>query len=211
MVAMASLAVLVAISRPAHGSNCAGTSTGFVPLTDLGSGTYHGFPGGLYGASSNARPAVHESHGIGIANALVPLDTLGHPDPNGSIVFVSIGMSNCTQEFSTFLPIANADPQINPRVKLIDCAVGGQSADVIRNPAAAYWDSVRTRLRGHGSSPAQVQVVWSKEANRQPTGAFPASADSLTWNMGAVVRNITTLLPNTKLAYLTSRDRKSVV
>ena len=159
MVAMASLAVLVAISRPANGSNCAGTSTGFVPLTDLGSGTYHGFPGGLYGAGSNARPAVHESHGIAIANALVPLDTLGQPDPNGSIVFVSIGMSNCTQEFSTFLPIANADPQINPRVKLIDCAVGGQSADVIRNPAAAYWDSVRTRLRGHGSSPAQVQVV----------------------------------------------------
>ena len=201
----AALATFIAVPVAALASDCSVTSVGFTPLNDLGTGLYRGVPGGLYGNGSNVRPAAHDSSGIAIANALVPLDTLGHLDPNGRIVMVSIGMSNCTFEYSTFIPIANADPHKNPRVLLIDCAEGGQSADLIRNPASAYWDTVRTRLRAQHSSPAQVQVVWSKEANKAPTGSFPASADSLTWNMGSVVRNVKAFLPNVKLAYLTSR------
>src|SRR5205085_8298511 len=120
------LALVVASATAARASNCAGTSTGMIPLIDLGTGLYHGYPGGLYGAGSNVRPPAHDAAGIAIANALGPLDTLGAPDPAGRIVLISIGMSNCTQEFSTFVPIANADPQRDPHVRVIDCALGGQ-------------------------------------------------------------------------------------
>lgn len=187
-------------------ANCSGTSTGRTPLLDLGSGTYQGFQGGLYPGGSNVRPSAHDSAGLAIAQSIQPLDTLGHVDPaRGRIVFISIGMSNATQEFQTFVPKANADPLKNPRVLVVDCAVGGQAANVIRNPNAAYWDSVAARLRRAGSSPAQVQTLWIKQANAGPTGGFPAATESLRGNLATIARVLKQKLPNVKIAYLTSR------
>ena len=193
-------------ARAAHASNCAATSVGFVPLIDLGAGTYHGFPGGLYPGATNVRPPAHDSAGLAIARAIVPLDTLGNPDPaNGRIVLISIGMSNATQEFSTFVPLATSDPGRNPRLNVIDCAEGGQATQDIRTAGAPYWDTVAARLRAHGSAPLQAQVAWIKEARRSPTEPFPASADSLTNDLGTIVRILHAKLPNLRIAYLTSR------
>lgn len=186
-------------------ADCGGTSTGAIPLMDLGPSTYQGFAGGLYSGGSNQRPVAHEAAGVAIAESIVPLDTLGQPDPDGRIVFVSIGMSNATQEFSTFVPLANADPAKHPQVRVIDCAQGGQATQDIRHPDAPYWDHVATRLRLLGSSPAQVQAVWIKEARRGPTGSFPASAESLAHDLGRIVRLLRDELPNVRLAYFTSR------
>jgi len=187
-------------------ANCNNTSVGFVPLIDLGTGLYRGFEGGLYPGGSNHRPDAHTSAGLEIANAISPLDTLGIQDPaHGRIVLISIGMSNTTMEFQAFLPKLSADPTRNPRLLAVDCAVGGQAANIIRNPNAAYWDSVTARLRDAGSSLKQVQAVWLKEANADPTGTFPASADTLQWNLAAIVRILKQKLPNVKLAYVTSR------
>jgi hypothetical protein len=193
-------------ARGALASNCAGTSVGFVPLTDLGAGTYQGFVGGLYPGGTSFRPMAHESAGVAIARGIVPLDTLGNPDPvNGRIVLISIGMSNCTQEFSAFVPKAMNDPDRHPRLLVIDCAKGGQTAALIRNPGYWYWDTVATRLRGRGASPAQVQAVWIKEANAGPSGGFPSATLALMRDLGGVVRTIQDKLPNTSVAYLTSR------
>jgi hypothetical protein len=193
------------LASPARAVDCTRTSTGLVPLTDLGAGTYQGFPGGLYPGSANQRPPAHESAGVAIAQSLVPLDTLGQPDPNGRIVLVSIGMSNCTQEFSKFVPLAMGFAQRNPRLLVIDCAEGGQTARIVRDPTSAYWDTVAARLHAHGSSLAQVQAVWIKEANARPSGGFPAATDSLLWDLGGVVRTIEQKMPRTKLTYFTSR------
>jgi hypothetical protein len=197
----------VASAAPAaRAANCDSTSKGLVPLTDLGAGLYQGVPGGLYPGASNHRPFAHDAAGVAIANAIVPLDTLGQPDPaNGRVVFVSIGMSNCTQEFSAFVSKSNADPLRRTTVRAIDCAVGGQAANVIANIAAPYWDSVATRLRGRGSSPLQVQVAWVKEADASPTGGFGSSNDTLTSHLRRIVRNLHVKLPNLKLVYFTSR------
>jgi hypothetical protein len=172
----------------------------------LGPGLYQGYPGGLYPGGANQRPAAHDAAGVAIAQALVPLDTLGLPDPvGGRVVVISIGMSNCTQEFSAFVPKATNDPAKKPQVLVIDCAKGGQTAQAIRSPSAAYWDTVVTRLRGRGSSPAQVQVCWIKEANAQPSAGFPAAMLDLQDDLAAVVRVAKAKLANLKLAYLTSR------
>ena len=200
--------LLVSLGFPAQAAlaaNCAITSVGKTPLTDLGTGLYQGFSGGLYPGGSNTRPSAHESAGLSIAHSIVPLDTLGNPKSGGRVVLISIGMSNCTQEFSAFVPKSQADPQKRANVQAIDCALGGQSADIIQSATAAYWDTVLTRLRGHGSSPAQPQIVWIKEARRQPTGGFPESADSLLWNLGTIVRLIKQKLPNVRQCYITSR------
>ena len=186
-------------------SNCAGISTGRVPLTDLGAGLYQGYQGGLYSGGSNVRPAAHDAAGIAIANAIAPLDTFGVADPTGKVVVISIGMSNATQEFSTFVPIAMNDPLKKANVMTIDCALGGQTAALIKNPTYAYWDTVKTRLRGRRSSPAQVQVAWIKEADAGPTSGFPAATTTLSLEIGSIVRILKSQFPNIGLAYLSSR------
>jgi hypothetical protein len=201
------VAALLALGVPqlAGAKDCTRDSTGLIPLTDLGTGTYQSAQGGLYAGGSNTRPAAHEATGLAIAHSIGPLDTLGNPDPAGRVVVISIGMSNATQEFSAFVTKAMGDAQKRPNVLVIDCAQGGQAANVINNPNAAYWDFVAARLRTRGSSPLQAQVVWIKEANAGPTGGFPAATNLLMQNLGAIVRIIKDKLPNVRLAYLTSR------
>ena len=196
---------LVCADDSARASNCSVTSTGMIPLTDLGTGSYQGFQGGLYAGGSNTRPEAHGRAGLSIADSIVPLDTLGGSDPHGRVVIISIGMSNTTQEFSTFVPKAVADPQKRAEVLPIDCAKGGQAASDIADPNAAYWDTVYTRLRGHGSAPLQAQVVWLKEALRQPSSGFPAATVTLQTYLGTIVRILKQKLPNVRLCYLTSR------
>ena len=198
-------AVAAFLPNASLASNCDGWQTGLVPLTALGAGTYQGYQGGLYPGGSNTRPAAHDAAGLAIANAIAPLDTFGTADPNGRIVFISIGMSNTTQEFSTFVSAVDNDAYKDPSVLVIDCAKGGQTASIIKNPAAAYWDTVRTRLRGRGSSPLQVQVAWIKEANAGPTTGFPAATITLMKDLGSVVRTLKDQFPNVKIAYLSSR------
>ena len=98
------------LSTAALASDCTRTSVGFTPLTDLGAGTYMGEEGGLYPGGENAIPAAHEALLPRIGNATA-VDAAGNPDPvNGKIVLVSIGMSNTTNEWSVFMPTANAYP-----------------------------------------------------------------------------------------------------
>src|SRR5207248_7090796 len=42
-------------------------TSGMKPLPELGSGQYHGFPGGLYPEGKNTRPAAHEKAGVALA------------------------------------------------------------------------------------------------------------------------------------------------
>jgi hypothetical protein len=139
--------------------------------------------------ASTHGPALTEAAGLAIAQGLVPLDTLGQPDPvNGRVVLISIGMSNATQEFRRFVLLSDADALRRSTTRVIDCAVGGQAANVIDDPAVPYWDSVATRLRGRGSSPLQAQVAWIKQADFGPTGSFAVSSESLAVHLARIVR-----------------------
>jgi hypothetical protein len=199
------LAIAVLLPAEASAIDCTGTQTGLVPLTTLGTGTYQGYEGGLYPGGSNVRPASHDAAGIAIAHSIAPIDTFGNPAANGKVVVISIGMSNTTREFSTFVPVATGDPLKSPNVKVIDCAEGGQTAELIKDPAYQYWDLVKKRLRAQGSSPLQAQIAWIKEANAGPTTGFPAATTALMQDLGSVVRTLKQHLPNIRIAYLSSR------
>lgn len=207
LVAPIAVAVLclAAPSRPSA-KDCSRTSTGLVPIVDLGTGTHGGFEGGLYSGGSNARPPAHDAAGVAIASAIVPLDAAGAPDPvSGRIVLLSIGMSNTTQEFSTFVPLANAEPAKNPRVLLVDGAQGGQDAPTIANPSAAFWTNVDARLAAAGATGAQVQVAWIKEAVAGPSLPFPGHADELRGYLETICGILHDRFPNLRLAFLSSR------
>jgi hypothetical protein len=184
-------------------------STGLIPLTELGRSTYEGKQGGLYPEGRNERPSAHEEAGLRLARAVRPLDKNGQPSADGKIVLLSIGMSNTTQEFSTFKPLADADPAKNPKLVIVDGAQGGMTAAVITsasNPRyQTFWETVDARLTSAGVTPAQVQVVWEKEADAGPSSKFPAYAQTLSNELEQLAQILHDKFPNLRLAYNSSR------
>ncbi len=175
------------------------------PLTEMGKSLYKGYAGGLYPDTRNERPFPHDSAGRAIASAVVPLDTAGNADPAGRIVLLSIGMSNTTQEFSAFVPVADTFRLKNPSLTLVDGAQGGQTAAIIMDPSANFWSVVEQRLRQKSVTPMQVRAVWLKEADAGPTQGFPAYALTLKDELRRIVRFLPRKYPNLSLVYLSSR------
>ncbi len=60
-----------------------GPDTAAVALTDLGSGTYRGFAGGLYPNSSATMPSVQAAEGMARAAKIRPLDANGIAKASG--------------------------------------------------------------------------------------------------------------------------------
>ncbi len=185
--------------------DCNQTSVGFLPLIDMGANTYQGFSGGLYPNQSNAIPTAHLNAGITIAQSLQALDSNGQPDANGKLVLLSIGMSNTTQEFSTWVPMSDADANRAGIVRVVDGAQGGQHAGRIADPNAAYWTAVSQRLADAGVTEQQVQVVWMKEAVSTPTDPFPAHAVELQGLLQTICQILKQKFPNLQMCYLSSR------
>lgn len=219
----AMLAVLAAIGPAvmAGASNCAGTSTGRVPLNDLGTGHYLGaFQGGLYPGGVNTIPVMHATAGLGKADMIVPRDGAGNPSPTGRVVLLSIGLSNTTQEFCggsfpacqsfSFIGQAAASNSVNHTTLVtVDGAIGGQTPPTWDMPTDPNYDTVRnTRLAPAGVTEQQVQVLWIKLADAMPTMGLPgAAADAYTLErgLGNVVRACKARYPNLRIVYLTSR------
>ena len=204
--------VLEATSRP-------GGDTAMVPLPDLGPRTYLGSQGGLYPGGLNDPPTAHAAAGRAAAAAIVPLGRDGQPGAGGRIVLLSVGMSNTTMEFCsgnfpqcgawTFAGQAAADPAVNhSTLVIVDGARGGQTTSAWASPALPQYDSANARLARAGVTESQVQVVWLKQANPQPTASMPgtgADAYLLEKGLGDVVRALKNRYPNLKQVFLSSR------
>jgi hypothetical protein len=200
------LGVLLSAGLDPSRGDCSNTSTGNIPLNDLGTGTYQGVEGGLYPGGVNVRPLSHDRDLERTGGRLMLLDAAGNPDPvNGIFVLISIGNSNATQEFTRFKTHAGEDPDLNSRVVLVDCAKFQQGADVISNPNAAYWTLVDDRLAEAGVTPLQVQAVWLKEALPFPTESWPDSAIVFQDDLRAIAQILKSRYTNTKSIYHTSR------
>jgi uncharacterized protein (TIGR03437 family) len=187
-------------------ADCSGTSTRLTPLNDPFFQAHHGFAGGLYPDRSNQRPAGHEKAGLRLAEEVRPRNAQGAvDDQNGKIVFLSIGMSNTTQEFSVFKRLADQDPEKNPRLVIVDGAQGGWSAGRIVAGGAEYWARIDERLAVAGVTPAQVQSAWMKEADARPVAPFPEHARLLQSEMQTIAQTLRSRFPNLRLLYLSSR------
>ena len=186
---------------------CSQTSVGFMPLTDLGSALHRGAQGGLYPNGQNTPPAEHLAAGLAQAQAIQPLAADGSPADAGKIGFISVGMSNTALEFNTFLRLANDDPAKNDSVVIVNGAQGGWTSNKLaENPNAEYWQVLDERLTDNGLTPAQVQVVWLKEARggvkNEP---FPQEPQILQAELQSIVQIVQARYPNVKIVYLSSR------
>ncbi len=191
--------------RAAPAADCSRTEVGFLPLSQPGEWAYQGFGGGLYPGGGNQPPPAQAALAAQAAAAVEPRARDGRPDTAGQVVLLSIGMSNTTQEFQRFTALAGATAGLHPRLKLVDGAQGGQTAAIVRDPAANFWQVIDQRLGQAGVAAGQVQAVWLKEANARPTLPFPDHAQALTDDLAAIVVLLKQRFPHLQLVYLSSR------
>ncbi len=180
------------------------------PLTELGTGKYKGYQGGLYPGGKNERPAAHEKAGLKLAEQVVPRDAEGKPSADGKIVLLSVGMSNTDQISQGFKQALRGASGINPRLRFVNGAQGGMTAQAIQNPddgrsGTKYWTEVDRRLKDAGVTRAQVQVIWIKQADARPNEGFPNYARKLQRELRKIVQLLPERFPNLKLVYLSSR------
>jgi hypothetical protein len=203
---LVALVLVPAAGAPgATAADCAKTSVGFTPLTDLATSTYHGFTGGLYPGGRNTPSPAYLQKGLAFLGQVTPRAADGRPGAGGRIVLLSLGMSNATQEFSAFEQLAERDPRKSPAVTIVDGAQGGQDAEKIKDPAARFWSVVDLRLERAGVTAKQVQAVWLKEAIARPVRPFPADARRLQADLRAILTIMQVRYPNLRLVFLSSR------
>jgi hypothetical protein len=196
------------------------TELGYIPLPDLGPGTYtrdgHTELGGLYPGGWPVRPPEFEATVLNIAREQIqPLDAQGNPDPErGRIVLMSVGMSNTNIFFegrpdlpyTAFHKRAQMDPARNPQLLIVNGAQGTRAAMDWEPLDSTTYSTMKSLLAKAGGTPAQVQIVWVLHALRE-TGPFPTYAQELQGYLEATARNLKVHFPNLKLAYYSSRER----
>lgn len=176
------------------------------PLTEMtAEDRYKGQDGGLYGGGINTPPDAHRKAAEAELARIQTLNAEGKPDPKGKIVFVSISMSNATQEFSTFKSVADSDPDKSPRLTIVDCAQGGQAMAEWVPPNGGPWQEAARRLTSAGVTPQQVQVAWIKLANKSPRGDLEEHGRKLQRDTETVIQNAKAKFPNLRIVYLASR------
>ena len=179
---------------------------GFKPLSEMSAtDRYKGQDGGLYGGGLNVPPAEHARAAEQELARIEPLDAQGKPATDGKVVFMSISMSNATQEFSKFKQIADADPAKSTKLTIVDCAQGGQAMAEWVSPQAPPWTQADQRLSNANISPEQVQIAWVKLANKGPRGDLEEHGRKLQRDTQAVIQNAKARFPNLRIIYLSSR------
>jgi hypothetical protein len=181
-------------------------TTGLKPLSEMSAADrYKGEDGGLYGGGKNAPPESHAKAARAELAKIEPLDATGQPARDGRVVFVSLSMSNATQEFSMFKRLADADTAKSAKLTIVDCAQGGQAMAEWAPPQAQPWSVAEQRIANHRVTPQQVQVAWIKLANKGPRGDLSEHGKKLQRDTLAVIQNAKARFPNLRLAYLSSR------
>lgn len=207
-------------TRPGQptGPNCSQTSVGFTPLTELATGRYKGYEGGLYPGGRNSPSRHYLDGGLAAAARVRPLDPNGVPSRSGRIVLLSIGMSNTYLEFLHFMELAGtqfvragdlvvASPATgNPRLELVNGATPSWDAGMIVNNEAGYLGIVNSDLADGGVTADQVQAVWLDEAIQNEHQPFPADSQTLRADIDTIIAMLTARFPNLRLVYMSSRE-----
>jgi len=134
---------------------------------------------------------------------------------------MSIGISNATQEWCdrngapcnpwSFTGQAAADPAVDHTSMVIaNGARTSATADSWDSPADPDYNRIRDSvLAPLGVTEAQVEVIWLKTMNSDPTLSLPAGgaeANLLVTQYGNILRALRTRYPNLQMVFMSSRS-----
>ncbi|HEX9160743.1 MAG TPA: hypothetical protein VF980_03475 [Thermoanaerobaculia bacterium] len=191
------------------------TAATLIPLNDLGNREYgFGWFGGLWDVHNTGDvtiPADHAAAGLNQASLIVPRDSAGNPDPNGKIVFLSVGYGNTAKTFDQFTQMVAADTNVNHE-SLVVLNGAGDHLDSTKweQPfQQVYGDLVNKVLVPAGVTEAQVQAVWIQQINENPFTPLPIQyADSylVKASVANTLRALKQHYPNLAVAYLSDPE-----
>src|SRR5687767_6220697 len=134
---------------------------------------------------------------------------------DGVIGLVCVGMSNASQECADFQSRVRAQyaSQVNPAVRIVNCAVGGHAIERWIDPAydATLWNRcISQRLSEAGIRLDQVRVIYHKAANQFAGAAlYPAAGsdyEEFIDNLEQFARRVKSKFSAVQAVYTSSRS-----
>jgi hypothetical protein len=194
------------------GANCnsidwdvAHTTNPLVALTDLGTGTYLGYEGGLYPNGSNTPPPTQLAAAMSYADNIGPLNAAGQPDPNGSYALMSVGVSITRTIWDEFGPAEAGDPARNSKLVLVNAAIDGTDSPNWTSPTSGTWLTITNYYLPYQNLTAnQVVAAWIMMPHSSPRGVYPSDMQTQESDLISILQNLHTYFPNLQLAYISS-------
>ncbi|MBK6827870.1 MAG: hypothetical protein IPG86_13870 [Chitinophagaceae bacterium] len=186
--------------------SCSINQQNLVPITDLGTGYYRGYQGGLYPGGQNQRSGAHSSQALSQAAQIQPLNSNGQPAANGKVVLIGVGASNPRTEFEAFKQQAQTSGLLKSGTVLINTCIGGQGVQKMNQPSANYWQQAENTLQQAGLSTQQVQAAWVEtEHTGNADTVFPRAPQQLMQDIRTLLVTMKQKFPNLKIVYLSGR------
>jgi hypothetical protein len=200
------------VAAPVAGAACnniswevANTTDPLIALTDLGTGTYLGYEGGLYPNGQNTPPPAQLAAALSYAQNIGPLNAAGQPDPSGSYVLMSMGVSITRTIWDEFEPMEAADPALNSSLVLVNAAIDGTDSPDWTSPTSGTWLSITNYYLPYQNVTAnQVVAAWIMMPHSNPTGTYPGDMQDQESDLIAILQNLHAYFPNLQLAYVSS-------
>lgn len=183
------------------------TATGYLPLTDLGQGTYLDSEGGLYAGGQNTTPAAHLANGAMQAARIEPLDAGGIPSPDGIIGILTTGISNAEQIFGEMGELMAG--RWAPQVTFVNGAQGGMDARLWAEVDGQPWPVAFQRMEDADLSLDQVQVVLCYHAvahSKLAPQPWPDTPGDLQQFQETIAGHLMDYFPNTRLSFWGTRE-----
>jgi hypothetical protein len=177
----------------------------FIPLYDLGTGTFQGFEGGLYPEGENRTPEAHSTVIATRLAQLQPMDVSGNPTPDGAIVLLGLGYSTAAMTTNAAAALLEKDCP-DSRIKMVSAAQGGMDINAMTDTNTAYWSNALSAIQAAGYSTEQVQLIWLSTADMQANNkAFPEHALSQLEKYKRVLQLIQDHFPHLQVVWISDR------
>jgi hypothetical protein len=178
-------------------SDVAGTNNPLVALTDLGTGTYLGYEGGLYPNGQNTPPASQ------LNQALADAQTIANTP--GPYAMISLGVSITRTTWDEYGPMEQVDPQLNPNLVLVNAAIDGTDSPDWTSSTSGTWLTVTNYyLPYQGLTADNVMAAWLYMPHSDPSGTYPTDMQTQENDLISILQNMHTYFPNLQIAYLSS-------
>jgi hypothetical protein len=175
----------------------AGTNTPLEALTDLGTGTYLGYEGGLYPNGQNTPPPAQLSTALSYAQNIA--------SGQSPYVMISVGVSITRTIWDEFGPMEVGDPALNPNLVLVNAAIDGTDSPDWTSPTAGTWLTITNNYLPYQNVTAnQVVAAWIMMPHSNQSGIYPNDMQNQENDLIAILQNLHIYFPNLQLAYISS-------
>ncbi|MGO9168865.1 MAG: choice-of-anchor D domain-containing protein [Candidatus Sulfotelmatobacter sp.] len=173
------------------------TTDPLVALTDLGTGTYLGYEGGLYPNGSNTPPPAQLATALSYAQNIA--------SGPGPYALLSVGVSITRTMWDEFEPMEAVDPTLNSKLVLVNGAIDGTDSPDWTSSTSGTWLTITNFYLPYQNLTAnQVVAAFLMMPHSDPNGTYPADMQDQENDLISILQDMHTYFPNLQLVYISS-------